>query len=117
MTLLQTTTELGAKEIYLDIKHALGNLASSVLQMTVVYNHNYQPYLNGSNLAKKGEFLQEFHNFCSQNPEWDDIASRLTLDGATAHGAHSDKEARDLFKAFVLNCEHFKKKRDLRAEL
>ena len=39
------------------IKHALGNLASSVLQMTVVYNHNYQPYLNGSNLAKKRRVL------------------------------------------------------------
>ena len=99
------------------IKHASGNLASSVLQMTVVYNHNYQPYLNGSNLAKKAEFLLEFQNFCSQDPEWHDIASKLMLDGATAHGAHSEKEANDLFKAFVLNCEHFKKKRDLRAEL
>ena len=92
------------------IKHGSGNLASSVLQMTVVYNHNYQPYLNGSNLVKKAEFLQEFHHFCSLSSGWDEIVSTLQLDGATAHGAHTEKEARDLFKAFILNCEHFKKK-------
>ena len=35
------------------IKHAIGHITSSIVQMTVVYNHNYQPYLNGANLVKK----------------------------------------------------------------
>ena len=39
------------------VKRARGNVYSSVVQMTAVYNHNYQPYLSGANLAKKGEFL------------------------------------------------------------
>ena len=40
------------------VKRAQGNVYSSVVQMTAVYNHNYQPYLSGANLAKKGEFLK-----------------------------------------------------------
>ena len=75
-----------------------------------VYNHNYQPYLNGANLAKKAEFLKEFQEFCSQSPEWEQMLPVLHLDGATAHGANSEKESRELFNAFVLDCEQFKKK-------
>ena len=37
-------------------RHARGTMMSSQMQITVVYNHNYQPYLNGANLTKKQEF-------------------------------------------------------------
>ena len=93
------------------IKHAIGHITSSIVQMTVVYNHNYQPYLNGANLVKKEEFLKEFQVFNAQHgADWQEVLSELATDGVTAHGAHSEGEAQRLYEALVLQNQHFVKK-------
>jgi len=93
------------------LRRARGDVYSSVVQMTAVYNHNYQPYFSGANLAKKGEFLQEFKVFFHQHDaEWQALCPSLLADGATAHGAESQREAQQLYNTLVLHNQHFVKK-------
>ena len=72
------------------VMRAQGNVYSSVVQMTAVYNHNYQPYFSGANSANKGGFLQEFKVFFHQHDaEWEALCPSLLADGTTVHGAES----------------------------
>ena len=95
-------------------KHALGHMNSSILQMMVVYNHNYQPYLNGANLGKKKEFLVDFQQlFPRHGHEWEEVLSNLGSIATAEHGvefgggAASTREAAALYETLVLQCKHF----------
>ena len=95
-------------------KHAMGNMNSSILQMMVVYNHNYQPYLNGANLAKKKEFLLDFGQLFPQHGhEWEELLSNLGSVTTADHGvefgggAGSVPEAAALYETLVKQCKHF----------
>ena len=95
-------------------KHALGHMNSSIMQMMVVYNHNYQPYLNGANLGKKTEFLLDFQQlFPHHGHEWEEVLSNLgsiaTAENGVEFGggAASTQEAAALYKLLVLQCKSF----------
>ena len=95
-------------------KHAMGHMNSSILQMMVVYNHNYQPYLNGANLGKKKEFLADFQQlFPRHGHEWEEVVSNLGSIATAEHGvefgggAASVQQAAALYTTLVLQCRHF----------
>ena len=95
-------------------KHTMGHMNSSILQMMVVYNHNYQPYLNGANLGKKQEFLADFQQlFPHHGHEWEEVVSNLGSIASAEHGvefgggAASTQQAAALYTTLVLQCKHF----------
>ena len=95
-------------------KHSEGHMNSSILQMMVVYNHNYQPYLNGANMGKKKEFLADFQQLFPQHGhEWEEVVSNIGSISTAEHavefggGVASIQQAAALYQTLVLQCRHF----------
>ncbi len=91
------------------LRHASGGLVASQIQLTVIYNTNYQPFLNAANMGKKRELAQEYRLlFPGADVEFEDLLEHIALDARQAHAAEAGavEEAYDL----ALSHENFQKK-------
>ena len=89
---------------------ALGHLQATNLQMAVVYNCNYQPFLKAANMQKKREILREIIQLFDGTPEeFELLLDTIALDGRTATStSHGDADR--IFDEQCLNNPNFQKK-------